>query len=123
MLPLYGDPRLMYYVFNAIRTGQLDMMLLSQIPYGAEMQMVATHFFLYWSDRIVFVVRQSRLHQQMVKEQNELKNAQDLQQAETLNALGKTRCHNRMDGSTVHSNRIPTVFLKPPYQRYSIPLI
>ena len=46
---------LMYLYFNAIRTGQLDMMLLSQIPYGAQMQMVATGLLhIHRSNSIIF---------------------------------------------------------------------
>ena len=81
---------LMYLYFNAIRTGQLDMMLLSQIPYGAQMQMVATQACFIFTGLTVsyFIVRQSRLHDQMVKEQARTKETlQDLQQAETLNAI------------------------------------
>ena len=81
---------LMYLYFNAIRTGRLDMMLLSQSPYGAEMQMVATQACFIFTGLTVsyFIVRQSRLHQQMVKEQERTERTlRELQQAETLNTI------------------------------------
>lgn len=81
---------LMDLYFRAIRTGQLDMMMLSELPYGTEMEMVATQACFIFTGLTVsyFIVRQSRLHNQMVKEQ--LRTEQtllDLQQAETRNAI------------------------------------
>ena len=81
---------LMYLYFSAIRTDRLDMLLLSELPYGAEMEMVATQACFIFTGLTVsyFIVRQSRLHNQMVKEQ--LRTQQtllDLQQAETRNAV------------------------------------
>ena len=80
----------MYLYFSAIRTNRLDMLLLSELPYGAEMEMVATQACFIFTGLTVsyFIVRQSRLHNQMVKEQ--LRTEQtllDLQQAETRNAV------------------------------------
>ena len=81
---------LMYLYFSAIKTNQLDMLLLSELPYGPEMEMVATQACFIFTGLTVsyFIVRQSRLHNQMVKEQ--LRTEQTLlvlQQAETRNAV------------------------------------
>ena len=60
---------LMFLYFSAIRTEQLDMLLLSEYPYGAEMEMIATQACFVFTGLTVsyFIVRQSRLHNQMVK--------------------------------------------------------
>ena len=85
---------LMYIYFRAIQSGQLDMMLLKQISYGTELEMIVVQACMVFTGLTVsyFIIRQSGLHHQMLREQERTKKTlQDLQQAEALNTLRATQ--------------------------------
>ena len=81
---------LMYIYFRAIQSGQLDVMLLEHLPYATQLEMIVVQACMLFTGLTVsyFIIRQSRLHHQMIKEQARTKQTlQDLQQAEALNAM------------------------------------
>ena len=81
---------LMYIYFRAIQSGQLDVMLLEHLPYATQLEMIVVQACMLFTGLTVsyFIIRQSRLHHQMLKEQARTKQTlRDLQQAEALNAL------------------------------------